>query len=111
MSRVTIKQVSQYVKLRLLSVVLQEWSLDQQHHTTKEHESNRFSGLTPAILNQKLWGWVSGREVYGMWWDRSSRPDIAGASEPGLPSTVAQVVHCTTDGDAIHAEQGENVAS
>ena len=41
-------------------------------------------------------------KVDGMWWDRSSRTDIAGASEPELPSTVAQVVHCTTDGDAIH---------
>lgn len=104
MSSVTIKQVSQFVKLCLLSVVLQVWSLDQQHHITKEHERNRFSGLTPAILNQKLWGCVSGREVYGMWRDRSSRTDIAGASEPELPSTVAQAVHCTTDGDAIHAE-------
>lgn len=33
-----------------------------------------------------------------------SRTDIAGASEPELPSTVAQAVHCTTDRDAIHAE-------
>ena len=62
MSRVTIKQVSQYVKLRLLSVLLEACSLDQQHHITKEHERNRFSGLTPAILNQKLRGWVSERE-------------------------------------------------
>ena len=102
MSSVTIKLVSQ--SSCLLSAVLQVWSLDQQHHITKEHERNRFSGLTPAILNQKLWGCVSGREVYGMWRDRSSRTDIAGASEPELPSTVAQAVHCTTDGDAIHAE-------
>ena len=39
-----------------------------------------------------------------MRWDRSSRTDIAGASEPELPSTVAQAVHSTTDGDAMHAE-------
>ena len=52
------------------------WSLDQQHHITKEHERNRFSGLAPAILNQKLWGCVSGREVCGMWRDRSFQGQI-----------------------------------
>ena len=33
----------------------------------------------------------------------SSRTDVAGACEPELPCTVVQAVHCTTEGDAIHA--------
>lgn len=68
---------------------------DQQHHITKEHEID-FQAC-PSHTESKLWGCVSGREVCGMWQDRSFQGQILLELLNQSCQAVAQAVHCTTD--------------